>query len=462
MLRKYIGDRAFYRRVLALTIPIMIQNGITNLVNMLDNVMVGRIGTVEMTGVAIANQLIFVFNLCIFGAVSGAGIFGAQFFGNGDHKGVQYTLRFKLLAALLLTGIGIGVFLLADEPLIQLYLQGEGSAADADASLEFARKYLHIMLVGLLPHSLVQCYSGTLRETGKTTLPMTAGVIAVCTNLALNYILIFGHFGAPKLGVVGAAVATVISRFAELGIVSIVTHANKAKNPFAIGLYHSLYIPRRLARQIIIKGFPLMLNETMWSLGIASLSQCYSVRGLDVVSANNINSTFFNVFSVAFLAVGVSISIILGQQLGANDIQGTKDSCRKLIAFALAVSIAMSLLFFAFAGLIPHLYNVEDNVKSLATAFMRITALSMPLDAFAYACYFALRSGGKTWITILFDSGFMWFVSVSGAFLLVHFTSLPILTVYFIVQGLNILKCIGGYTIVKKGSWMTNIIADAE
>ncbi len=460
MFRKYIGDRAFYHRVLALTIPIMIQNGITNLVNMLDNVMVGRIGTVEMTGVAIANQLIFVFNLCIFGAVSGAGIFGAQFFGNGDHKGVQYTLRFKLLAALLLTGLGIGLFLLVDEPLIRLYLQGEGSAADAEASLEYARQYLRVMLVGLLPYSLSQCYSGTLRETGKSLLPMAAGVIAVCTNLVLNWILIFGHLGMPRLGVVGAAIATVISRFVGLGIVTVATHAQPKFNPFVVGLYRSLRIPRRLAGQIVIKGLPLMFNETMWSLGIASLNQCYSVRGLDVVSANNISSTFFNVFAVAFMAVGVAIGILLGQQLGAGDNEGAKDACRKLIAFSLAVSVVMGALFFLFAGLIPRLYNTTDSVRSLAADLMRITALAMPIDAFAHASYFTLRSGGKTWITILFDSCFMWVVSVVAAYLLVHFTALPILAIYSIVQALNLLKCAAGYFLVKKGIWLNNVVAN--
>lgn len=460
MWKKYIGDAAFYKRVLALTLPIIIQNGITNLVNMLDNIMVGQVGTVEMTGVAIANQLIFVFNLCIFGAVSGAGIFGAQFFGSGDHKGVQYALRFKLYCGLLLGGLGIAVFLLAGEPLIGLYLKGEGSAADAAASLTYAKEYLGVMLVGLIPFALVQCYSSTLRETGKSLLPMTAGVIAVGVNLVLNYILIFGHFGAPKLGVVGAAVATVISRFVELAIVVICTHARPQKNPFVVGLFRSLYIPRQLVGRIIVKGLPLMLNETMWSMGMATLNQCYSVRGLDVVAANNICATFFQVFSVAFLSTGVAIGILLGQQLGSGDKDGAKDACRKLIAFSFAISVVMCAIFFLCAGFIPNAYNTTDSVRNLAADLMRITALAMPIDAVVNACYFTLRSGGKTGITILFDSGFIWCVNVLAAYLLVHYTALPILVVYAIVQGLNLSKCIAGFTLVKKGIWLNNIVAD--
>lgn len=458
MLKKFIGDRAFYRRVMALALPVMIQNGITNFVNMLDNVMVGQVGTVEMTGVTITNQLIFVFNLCIFGAVSGAGIFGAQFAGSGDQKGLAHTLRFKLLFCTLLAAVCIGVFLLWGEPLINLYLQGEGSAADAAASLGFAKDYLQVMLIGLIPYTIAQCYASTLRETGQTSPPMVAGVAAVLVNLAFNYILIFGHFGAPKLGVVGAAVATVLSRFVELIIVVLWTHTHREKNGFAVGLYRSLYIPRRLIGQITLKGLPLMLNETLWSMGMATLSQQYSLRGQAVVAANNICQTFFNVFSVAFMAIGVVVGIMVGQQLGSGDTDGAKDTARKLIAFSVVVGLVVGTAYALCAGFIPRLYNTTDEIRTIATQLMVVCALVMPIDAFAHANYFTIRSGGKSFITFVFDSGFMWGISVPLAFALVHYTALPILWVYALTQGVNLIKCfIGGY-LVKQGSWVRTIV----
>ncbi len=458
MLKHYIGDRAFYKRVMALALPIMIQNGITNFVNMLDNVMVGQVGTVEMNGVTVANQLIFVFNLCIFGAVSGAGIFGAQFAGNGDHKGIAHTLRFKLLFCTLLTVIGIGVFLLWGDGLVGLYLRGEGDPADAAASLDFARQYIRIMLVGLLPYTVVQCYASTLRETGQAVPPMVAGSVAVGVNLALNSLLIFGLLGFPKLGVAGAAVATVISRFAELGMVVVWTHTHKERNRYAEGLYRSLTIPRHLVGQIFVKGMPLMVNEALWSLGMATLSQQYSLRGLNVVSANNICQTFFNVFSVAFMAVGVTVGILLGQQLGAGDREGARDASRKLIAFSVMVGVVVAVAYALCAGLIPRLYNTTDDVRGLATGLMLICAAAMPIDAFAHASYFTLRSGGKAFITFLFDSGFMWVVSVPLAFVLVQFTDLHILWVYAACQGINLVKCILGGILVKQGSWIRTIV----
>ena len=458
MIRKFIGDRAFYKHVLALTLPIMIQNGITHLVNMLDNIMIGQVGTVQMNGVTIANQLIFVFTLCIFGAVSGAGIFGAQFAGNQDQQGLTHTLRFKILFCTLLTALGVGAFLLWDTPLINLYLQGEGSPADAAASLDMARQYLHIMLIGLLPMSLSQCYGSTLRETGQTAPPMVAGLVAVAVNLIGNYILIFGHFGAPAMGVVGAAIATVLSRFVELALLIIWTHTHTDRNPYAKTLYRSMRVPLRLVGQIFLRGLPLMANEAAWSVGFATLNQQYSLRGLDVVSANNICQTFFNVFGVAFMSVGVSIGIILGQKLGAGDREGAKEDSRKLIALSVMISVVVGILYAISAFFIPQMYNTTDSIRHLATDLMVVCACMMPIDAFAHATYFTLRSGGQAFITFLFDSCFMWAINVPLAFILIAFTPWSVVTVYALCQLINILKCLVGGILVKKGIWIKTIV----
>ena len=276
MLKRYIGDRAFYRRVLSFIIPILIQNGITNLVSLLDNIMVGTVGSLPMSGVSITNQLLFVFNLSIFGANAGAGIFCAQFHGSGDVDKVRQAFRFKVLSNLLLTAVGMGIFLTLKTPLINLYLQGEGSPADAAATLGYSLDYLHVMLWGMLPFALTNVYASTLRETGKTFVPMLAGIIAVFVNLILNYVLIFGHLGAPAMGVQGAAVATVISRFVELAIVVLWTHLHSAENAYIRGVFRSFHISGQLVGNILRKGTPLLINEFMWGSGTAMLMQCYS------------------------------------------------------------------------------------------------------------------------------------------------------------------------------------------
>ena len=327
--KKYIGNWAFYKMALLVALPIMVQNGITQFVALLDNIMVGSVGKTQMGGVGVANQLIFVFNLAIFGAVSGAGIFGAQFFGKGDHNGVRQAFRFKLVICAALTVLGIGVFLTLDEPLIGAYLQGEGTAAERADTLFYAGQYLHIMLIGLVPFVISQCYSGTLRECGQTIVPMVAGIVSVVVNLIFNTVLIFGKLGAPKLGSAGAAIATVIARFAEAAIMVIWTHKNSEKCPYAVGLYRHFRIQKALAWQIGKKSLPLLLNETFWSGGMALLTLAYSLCGLVVVPANTIASTVSNVFNVAFLAMGSAVGIIVGQLLGADKLEEAVDTDRK-------------------------------------------------------------------------------------------------------------------------------------
>ncbi|MBR5283889.1 MAG: MATE family efflux transporter, partial [Clostridia bacterium] len=329
--QKFIGDKTFYKMVLAVAVPIVIQNGITNLVNVLDNVMVGQLGTESMSGVAIANQLIFVFNLCIFGGLSGPGIFGAQYHGSGNADGVRQTFRFKLYIVAGLSAIFMTAFITKNAELLSLYLHQSESGGDLALTLSEGQLYLRIMLLGLIPFALNNAYIGTLRETGETLLPMKAGVTAVLVNLVFNWLLIFGHCGFPELGVAGAAIATVLSRYVELAIVVIWTHAHKEKNKFIVGAYKSLWISKEVAYRIIRKGWPLLLNEVLWSIGITSINQCYSTRGLAAVAAVNIAATLGNLFKIVMMASGNAIAILVGQRLGAGRMEEARDIDNKLI-----------------------------------------------------------------------------------------------------------------------------------
>lgn len=458
LLHKFIGDKAFYKMVLAITVPIMVQNGITNFVGLLDNIMIGRIGTEPMSGVAIVNQLFFVYHLCLFGGVSGAGIFTAQYFGQKNHEGVRQTVRFKLWIVVFITLLTTILLLTAGTDLIGLYLQGEGTADSAAATLYCGKQYLYIMLFGLPPFMMVQVYSSTLRECGQTVLPMKAGVVAVFVNLILNYILIYGKLGAPALGVQGAALATVISRYVEAAIVLIHTHRHRELNPFVEGLYTTLKVPVDLARKIVIKGMPLLLNEALWASGMAVLTQCYSVRGLNVIAAQNISNTINNVFNIVFIALGDSVAIIVGQLLGAGKMEEARDTDTKLITFSILSCCLVAAIMAFLSPMFPMLYNTGEDVRRLAKYFIIISALFMPQNAFLHASYFTLRSGGKTIVTFLFDSVFIWCVSVTIAFTLSRFTTLHVLAVYTFVQMGDIIKCIIGFILVKKGVWMQNIV----
>ncbi len=456
---RMFGDRDFYEQVVAVVVPIIIQNTVSNVVSLLDNVMVGRVGTLQMSAVAIVNQLLFVFNLCIFGGLAGAGIFATQYAGAHDDKGVRDCFRVKWMIALSMLACALVVLIAFPKRLIGMYLAQETAQADAAATLGFGMDYLTVMLWGLLPFGVSQVYASTLREVGETRLPMFASVAAILVNLVFNYFLIFGKCGFPELGVTGAAIATVLSRYVETAVIMVYTHMKSHHFGFIRGAYRSLRVPKPLMISILRRGTPLLVNEFLWSSGMAVLLQCYSVRGLDVVAACNIATTVSNLFKVVFLSMGNAVAIMVGQALGANDIERAKNCTWRLMTLSVGSNLIMATLLALFAPAIPNIYNTEPHVRQIATQLIYVVAVMMPAYSFSHCCYFTLRSGGKTIITFLFDSVFTWCVNVPVAWLLAYKTGLGIVPLYFGVQALEMVKVVVGFVLVKKGVWIHNIVA---
>ena len=455
---KYIGDAAFYKRYLCLALPMILQNAITNLVSFLDNIMVGQLGTEPMSGVAIVNQLIFVYNLAIFGAVSAASIFGAQYFGKGNHKGHMHSFRFKLYATLTVTAVTILLFITKGSALISLYLTDTTGSGATEVALQYGLEYLAIMMVGLIPFAINQSYATNIKETGQTLIPMIASFIAVGTNAILDYVLIFGLGPIPKLGVVGAALATVIARYIEALIVVVWAHAHKEKNRYLEEAYRGFGIPKSEFKAIIIKGFPLMLNEILWAAGMTTVTQCYSIRGLEVIAGLNIATTITNLFNIIYIQLGACISIVVGQYLGAGKLKEAKDADNKMIVFSVFCCVVVAAGMLLIGGFFPQIYNTSEQIKALAKSFIAVSAIIMPFCAFSHSSYFTLRSGGKTMVTFLFDSVFTWVVVVPSAFILAHYTGLGIVSVYFLVQATELIKVVIGYFMVKSNVWVVQMV----
>ena len=453
-----LGDRRFYQKVMLIAVPIMVQSGITNLVGLLDNIMVGRLGTDSMSGVAIVNQLLFVFNLCIFGGLSGIGIFTAQFYGKGDDDGIRYTVRQQIAAAAALTLIGVIVLKTAGDPLIRMYLHTDSSGGSVEETFRCAKEYLGIMFFGMLPFGGAQVYASTLRNVSETFIPMIAGIAAVAVNLAGNYILIYGKFGAPAMGVSGAAAATVISRFVELLVTAWWTHSHTGRYRFIRGVYRRLFeVPAALNRRVIIRAVPLLMNESFWAAGQAVLVQNYSIRGLSSVAALNISQTIGNVFSISFISLGSAIAILMGQMLGAGEIRRAREEAVKYTFFTVLFCMAFGLIQLVLAGVFPRMYNTTYEIRHLAADLIRISALCMPIYSYINALYFTLRSGGKTFITFLFDSGFNWVVMVPLAFFLSRYTNVSLQVMFLTVQLSELIKCVMGTFMIRSGNWAVNI-----
>ncbi len=461
MFRRFIGTKAFYRSVLALLVPMLIQQFISSFVSLLDNIMVGSLGTEGISAASIANSVLMVQMLAIFGGLSGASIFGAQFFGKGDTEGVRNTFRIKMYFVLLCTALSIGIYLVFGSSFIASFLQGESNGGDLALTERLGTGYLRVMLWGLVPFSVAQVYSGTLREAGETRAPMVAGVVAIGTNLFLNWVLINGKLGAPALGVEGAAIATVISRYVELLIVAVHSHRHTDRYPFFRGAFSSLRVPSRLVGRIIRTGLPLLVNEILWSLGMTFINQFYSTRGLNAVAALNITGTAWNLFCVLMFAMGNAVSIMVGQRLGAGEMEEARDVDRKLIFLTEVLHVFIGLAMILCSPLVPLMYNVGPEVRDLTRRLLVIAGLSLPVHSFAHVTYFTIRSGGRTMITFLFDAVYTWVVTVLLAWFLTHRTNLDVLQIYFCVQFIDVIKLVIGLLMLRSDFWARNVVNDA-
>ena len=451
-------NKSYIKKLLKIAIPMMVQNGISNFVNLLDNLMIGQVGTNALSGVAIANQLIFVFYLVIFGATAGVGIFTAQYKGKGDDEGIRLSFRFKLVFNVIIAALCVVLLALYSPDLIHLFLLGEGDPADAAETLKIGCSYMNIILISLVPIGLTQAYAGTLRDIGSTKVPMFASLCAIFVNLAGNYLLIYGHFGLPALGAQGAAIATVISRFVELGILVIYTGRHPNMFPFINGAFRHFSIPGKLALKFFLKALPLMANETLWSLGMTTINQCYSYRSLDAVAALNIESTLWNLMAVAFIAMGEAVGIMMGHILGAGELGEAKKKAGIMRRATVICGLVFGLIMAAISTLFPLLYNTTEYIRGLAAIFILIGALNMPFCAYTHASYFIIRSGGNALITVLFDSVFTWLFVVPLAYYLSRYTNMNVTWMVAIIRGTEMIKCIVAFAFVKSGIWIRNIV----
>ena len=460
VMRKYFGTKEFYKMVAALALPLILQNAVSTFVNLLDNLMVGRLGTEAISGVSIVNQILFVYNLCLFGGTGGASIFGAQFHGRGEEEGVRHALRFNLWLGVGFTALACALLVAMPETLINAFLHDANSPEAIALTLAEGKKYLRVMLLGLLPFGVTNAYVSILRVTGDNALPMRASVTAIFVNLVFNYLLIYGKLGFPAMGVTGAAIATVLSRYVELALILLGTHGKKEPPALVRGLYRTLRIPGALAGDIVRRGLPLLVNEMFWSLGMTMLTQCYSYRGLDAVAAINICNTVSNLFNTVLFTMGNVVGIMLGNLLGAEEYDRARETCSRLIVLSVGACLVMGAGLFAAAGWTPRLYNTTPAIMTLATGLMRVHAVLMPMGAVVNCSYWSLRAGGKTYVTMLFDSVFTWVVMVPIAWLLIHRTDLDLLRVFLAVNLADVIKLVIGLTLLHRGVWLQNLVSD--
>ncbi len=450
---KLIGSKEFYKNVFRIAVPIMIQNVVTNSVSLVNNITVSNLGTESLAGVAIANTLISIYYLCIFGAISATGIFGAQYAGRKDYVGQRFIFRLMLIMSVIFSCAWMLFFMLAGKSLIGLFLHDNGDGANLALTLSEGYRYLFMMSISFLPHSINSSYSEMLRENNRTGIPMRASVVALITSLVLNIVLV------PILGVLGAATASVVSRIIECIINISWTHRYPEEVPFIYHALDTLKVPGQLAKTVLIKGIPLILSETLWSVGETVINQSYSYHGVNAVAAINMAVTISSLVNTAFFSMGVAIGIILGNTLGTGDMEAAKETDYKLLTLAFFIGVAVGIALLGVGIVVPQIYTSQTaEVKRLARLFIWCEAAGSPFRAYGNGTYYTIRSGGDTVMTFLYDCGSIWLLSASTAYLLTHFTSLNVVYIYLAVKLVEGVKCLIGTYLVSTGKWLNNIV----
>jgi putative MATE family efflux protein len=447
-LSSLIGDKAFYRHLLAVSLPLILQQLVTASVQIVDNVMVGRLGETAIGAVSVINQLFFVVIITTFGVISGSTIYMAQYYGAKNQSKLNQTYRITLYAALLVAFIAFVIFSLADTLLISIFTSNP-------VTIGLAEDYIAIIRWGLFGFAISIAISSSLRVVGITKPLLWISVFSIVLNTILNAVLIFGLLGFPALGVIGAAIATVIARFAEAALS--LWYMWRRQTVFRWDWTRIFAIEFRLIKAIMIIGFPLLLNEIFWSFGQTTFLYAYSTRGDGALAAMNITNTISQITFVLFQALGTASAVFVGNKLGENALEEAQLNAKRLVFTAGVVAAAVGLGQFILSGLFTDFYAISEITKSWAIFNIRVNALFVPLYTMNVTLFFIIRSGGDTKSTLLMDSGFMWIIAVPLALILVFTTSLPITWMFLIVQGTELFKVLFSIHRYNKKRWVKNL-----
>ena len=447
-MKTFIGDRQFYKTLFQVAAPLVLQQLITTSVQLVDNVMVGRLGESSIGAVSVINQLYFIVILVTFGAYAGAGIFTSQFFGSGDHDKLKQTFRFKLITGALIALIALIIFTVFGENLIRLFTKNPETIKQGLA-------YLNIARWSAFPWVISVAISNTFREMSITKPLLYISIVAIITNTLLNFLLIFGLFGFPALGVTGAAIATFISRFVELGLMIVLLI--KKGSIFNTKMTQMLHIQPKLLKSMIVMSIPLTLNELLWSTGQTAFLHAYSTRGDSALAALNISGAISQLVFVTFGGIATAVAVLVGNTLGKNALDEAKDNARKLIAFSVFFAVIAGLILFILSFFILNIYDVAETTKDIARFNIRINALFIPVYSFNVTLFFTLRSGGDTKSTFMIDSGYMWVVAVPIAMVLAYLTDLKVTMMFLLIQSLDLPKMFFGLSRFRKEHWVKNL-----
>jgi len=449
-LKELFYDKKFYKMVLFLALPIILQNLIASSVNMLDTLMIGRVGEVELAAVGIANQFYFIFSLFIMGISSGCAVFIAQLWGKGDKNNIQKGLGIGIISSVLITSVFNLVGVLFPEKIISIF--------NIDPQvIKIGASYLKIVCFSYIFTAISFNYAAALRSVENTVLPMLASFLGLVVNGVLNTVLIFGLLGFPAMGVRGAAIATIIARGSECALLVLYTYTSK--NILAAKAKDLFNITRELTKSVFVTMIPVLLNEACWGLGNLTYAVIYGRIGTQATASIQICTTIFNLFMIITFGLANVAVVVIGKEIGAGREKRGLLYARRLCVISLITGVILAVVLAITSPIVLTVFKVSEEVLRNSLRILYVYSALMPLRVFTVILVVGiLRGGGDAKYGAIVQGITLWGIGIPLSFVAAFILHLPIYLVVSVTAAEEIVKCIIVVRRYRSNKWINNIV----
>lgn len=447
-------DKRFYRLLFSIALPIAVQNLITFMVSMVDTLMVGALGEIQLSAVSIANNLFFVLTILMFGLAGGSNIMISQYWGKGNVKTIHKILAIMYRVCLLITGIFIFIALFLPKYFMGIFTTDK-------AVIDFGASYLRIVCIGYLFYSITNCTIMMLRSVKTVSISIIVYTASLVVNSILNWIFIFGNLGAPELGIRGAAIATVCARITEFSIVLVFMFIYERK--IGLKIEHLLKLDKEILKDYVGLCTPVLCNELLWAIGASMISVIVGRMGTEVVAANSINGVAHQFVTVFIFGMSNATAIIIGNTIGEGKKEKAKEYAYSIGIFSVVMGCISGLMILLIKPFVVNFYNVSYSTKLIAMEIMTVTSGIIVFQSLASNFMMGvLRGGGDAKFVLINDLIFMWLVAIPGGFFVAFVLELPVALVFLVIKCDEILKSLTSVYRVISGKWVNDVTKDYE
>ncbi|TBX13086.1 MATE family efflux transporter [Clostridium perfringens] len=447
-------DKRFYRLLFSIALPIAVQNLITFMVSMVDTLMVGALGEIQLSAVSIANNLFFLLTILMFGLAGGSNIMISQYWGKGNVKTIHKILAIMYRVCLLITGIFIFIALFLPKYFMGIFTTDK-------AVIDFGASYLRIVCIGYLFYSITNCTIMMLRSVKTVSISIIVYTASLVVNSILNWILIFGNLGAPELGIRGAAIATVCARITEFSIVLVFMFIYERK--IGLKIEHLLKLDKEILKDYVGLCTPVLCNELLWAIGASMISVIVGRMGTEVVAANSINGVAHQFVTVFIFGMSNATAVIIGNTIGEGKKEKAKEYAYSIGIFSVVMGCISGLMILLIKPFVVNFYNVSYSTKLIAMEIMTVTSGIIVFQSLASNFMMGvLRGGGDAKFVLINDLIFMWLVAIPGGFFVAFVLELPVALVFLVIKCDEILKSLTSVYRVISGKWVNDVTKDYE